>query len=367
MCCGCSACVQVCPVDCIDWREDGEGFCYPVADPARCIHCGRCEEVCPMLHPLPPAEPLGIWGMKNPDAEVRLKSSSGGIFSMLAGRTLNAGGVVFAAAFDDDWSVRHIRAESEDELPPLRGSKYLQSRMGGTIREIERLLRQGRQVLFCGTSCQAAGLRRSVGFHSALLVADVVCHSVPSPKVWLQYLSETAVAGGSKPEEITFVSFRDKSRGWKDFSVVVKAGEKSVLSQPSRENAYMRGFIKGLYSRPACSNCPAKRFASGADITIADLWGVEEFRPEANDDTGITLAFALTEKGVEAIRSIGAEMFDVTLAQATARNPRIMEPIRHHPKRKDFFAGLGKIPVEDMVWKYSRPTILEKLKNKLLK
>lgn len=365
MCCGCSACVQVCPAECIHWQEDGEGFAYPVVDLPMCMHCDKCEDVCPMLHPYRPEEPLYICGAKNPDEDIRRESSSGGIFSLLAGKTFAEGGVVFAAAFDREWTVRHIQAGSVGELGALRGSKYLQSRMEDTIKEIEKLLREGRKVLFCGTSCQAAGLRKVVGHHPGLLITDVVCHSIPSPKVWKQYLTETAKAAGMDPEEISYVSFRDKSKGWRDFSVVIKAGEKTVLAETSRENAYMRGFLKGLYSRPACGNCPAKAFASGADLTIADLWGADEFFPDRDDDRGITLIFAITGKGKEVLENLGAEKFEVTPGQATARNPRIMSPAAPHPKREDFFRGLGSAAVSDMVWKYARPTLYGRIKNKL--
>lgn len=371
MCCGCSACVQVCPAECIHWHEDAEGFSYPVVDLPMCLHCDKCEDVCPMIHPLKPTEPEAIAGASNPEEDIRMASSSGGIFSMLADSVLADGGVVFGAAFDDEWVTHHVMAENTEQLAALRGSKYLQSCMGDSIKETERILREGRRVLFSGTSCQIAGLRKVVGRHPGLLAVDVVCHSIPSPKVWRQYLTETAEAKGVVPAGISSVSFRDKRFGWKDFSVVIKAseggGEEEVLSQPSRENAYMRGFLKGLYSRPACSNCPAKKFASGADITIADFWGVEEFYPGNDDDRGITLVFTLTDKGHEALEKLGAETFSATLEQAMAHNPRITDPAEPHPKRDEFFSNLGIIPVEEMVWKYAKPTLYGKIKNKLRK
>lgn len=370
MCCGCSACVQVCPATCISWTEDAEGFLYPVVDLDRCLHCDVCEEVCPMLHPLPVGEPLNIVGAKNPDEEVRASSSSGGLFSMLADKTIAEGGAVFGAAFGDGWAVEHTACENEADLARIRGSKYLQSLMGDTFREIKDMLRDGRHVLFGGTSCQAAGLRRMLGGEPKLLVVDVVCHSIPSPKVWKRYLDEKAAGKGFSVRDITRVTFRDKTLGWKDFSVVAEVGGGSgerhdIIRETSRENAYMRGFLKGLYSRPACADCPAKGFASSADITIADFWGVDEFYPARDDDRGITLAFALTDKGNETLDSLGLDTIDVTLAQATRHNPRIMSPAEPHPKRDDFFENLGKVPVEDMVWKYAKPSLRQKIASRL--
>ena len=370
MCCGCSACLQVCPATCISWTEDGEGFLYPVVDLGRCLHCDVCEDVCPMLHPLSAGEPLNIIGAKNPDEGVRTASSSGGLFSMLADKTLSEGGAVFGAAFDQEWVVEHVACDNTGEIARIRSSKYLQSLMGDTFREIKQILRGDRPVLFSGTSCQAAGLRRMLGREPGLLVVDVVCHSIPSPKVWKQYLNEKAAAKGYTVHDITRITFRDKSLGWKDFSVVAQVAdgsgkEQDIIRETSRENAYMRGFLKGLCSRPACANCPAKSFASGADITIADFWGADEFYPAKDDDRGITLAFALTDKGNETLASLGLDTIDVTLEQATKHNPRIMSPAEPHQKRQDFFENLGKTPVEDMVWQYAKSSLRQKITDRL--
>lgn len=364
--------MQVCPATCISWTGDEEGFLYPVVDLERCLHCDVCEDVCPMIHPLPETEPLNITGAKNPDVKVRRSSSSGGLFSLLAEKTIAEGGAVFGAAFDEQWLVGHIKCDDQEEVARMRGSKYMQSFMGDTFRGIKQLIREGRPVLFSGTSCQAAGLRRMLGSEPGLLIVDVVCHSIPSPKVWEQYLQEKISGKGFGIEDVTGVSFRDKTLGWKDFSVAVAArtdsGEESIVfSEKSRDNAYMRGFLKGLYSRPACAVCPAKGFASGADITIADFWGADEFYPRADDDKGITLAFALTEKGKEALDSVASDNIAVTLEQATKYNPRIMSSAEPHPKRRDFFVNLGKIPVEEMVWDYARPSLKQKIAGRLRK
>lgn len=369
MCCGCGACVAACPVDCIGWREDAEGFLYPLADAGRCIGCGRCEAVCPMLDPGTGTDPRAIFAVKNPDEGIRMESSSGGLFSLLAENVLDAGGAVFGAAFDTDWSVRHTEATGRDGLSALRGSKYLQSRMEDTFRKAGKHLKDGREVLFSGTSCQIAGLRNFLGRdYPGLLAVETVCHSIPSPKVWKQYLKETA----GEDSVITSVTFRDKSRGWKDFSLVIKGrrpedtAERTLLSQTTRGNRYMRGFLRGLYSRPSCPRCPAKAFASGADLAIADFWGADEFYPAADDNKGITLAFALTRKGEEILKkAITADSFTVSLREAVKHNPRIMSPVAAHARREEFFNNLGHIPVEKMVEDYTRRTLVQKIKRRI--
>ena len=369
---------------------------------------------------------------------------------MLARSVIAQGGVVYGAVFDDEWLVRHARSENEQQAAHIRGSKYMQSRLDDCLREIAEILRSGRPVLFSGTSCQTAGARKVLGRDPKLLLVDVVCHSVPSPKVWKHYLQEVisgsglhdkvpsgdlqkGMVGGSGLQEtvsggllksiagdtgiqesaaedsglrekildsgfdikdIRYISFRDKSRGWKNFSLVIGAGKAigdneditynktaadgssdisrdknaddenktiTILSELSRENAYMRGFIKGLYSRPSCAVCPAKAFASGADITIADFWGEDEFFPEGSDDRGTTLAFTLTEKGSRVLGDLDIGYRDITLEQAVKHNPRIMASAVPHPKRGEFFAGLGTVAVDEMVRKFTKRTLKERI------
>ena len=159
-CCGCEACVQICPKQCISFNEDAEGFRYPMVDKRICIDCGLCEKVCPILNKTEERKPLKVYAAKNRDEEELLASSSGGLFILFAKEILCQGGVVFGAKFDENWNVVHAYAETEKDLKAFMGSKYVQSRIGNTYREAKDFLEAGRQVLFSGTSCQAAGLKR---------------------------------------------------------------------------------------------------------------------------------------------------------------------------------------------------------------
>lgn len=158
-CCGCNACVQRCPKQCITMHEDEEGFLYPLVDQSRCIDCGLCDKVCPVLNQSVPKQALQVFAAKNNNEEQRLRSSSGGLFILLAEYVIKQGGVVFGARFDQNWEVEHVYAETLADLEPLMRSKYVQSRIGYTYKEAEQFLKQGRQVLFVGTSCQIAGLK----------------------------------------------------------------------------------------------------------------------------------------------------------------------------------------------------------------
>lgn len=256
-CCGCSACVQRCPKQCISLREDAEGFLYPEVDTSLCVDCGLCEQVCPELHPDAERQPLQTFAAVNPDAEVRRTSSSGGVFTALAEQVIDAGGVVFGAAFDEHWEVRHRCATTREELAAFRGSKYVQSVIGDTFLQAERFLKSGRRVLFSGTPCQIAGLRRFLRRdYDHLLCVDFVCHGVPSPGVFRAYLAEemTKIARkGEKKYSFAFstipsipkadalaarlgcriedIRFRDKTNGWKKYSFALSLSKASAAGE----------------------------------------------------------------------------------------------------------------------------------------
>ena len=159
-CCGCEACAQRCAHNAISMKRDKEGFLYPIIDPNKCTKCDICEKVCPVINQKLPSEPIKTYAAKNKDEIVRLQSSSGGIFTLLATKTINNGGIVFGAKFNEQWEVVHDSAETIDDLAKFRGSKYVQSRINDNYIKVEQFLKQGRQVLFSGTPCQIAGLKK---------------------------------------------------------------------------------------------------------------------------------------------------------------------------------------------------------------
>ena len=294
-CCGCNACVQRCPKQCIAMQVDEEGFLYPVVDQSVCIDCGLCEKVCPVINLNEPRQPLQVLAAKNRNEEQRLRSSSGGIFILLAEHIIKQGGVVFGARFDKNWEVEHAYAETLEELEPLMRNKYVQSRIGNTYKEAEQFLKQGRQVLFVGTPCLIAGLKKFLRKeYENLLAVDFICHGVPSPGVWRRYLEEiksersedagknTVLSSSLKSMPvITGINFREKQLGgysWKKYGFVVHAkspdkGDKNtvLLSMPYGINPFMRGFLANLYLRPSCYKCPAKAGRSTSDLTIGDF------------------------------------------------------------------------------------------------
>ena len=352
-CCGCSACVQRCPKQCISLKEDIEGFLYPIVDEQTCIDCGLCGKVCPIINPNEPREPLKVYAAKHKDDEIRLKSSSGGIFTLLAEQIINEGGVVFGARFDEYWEVIHDYTETKEGLAVFRGSKYVQSRIGNTYQQAENFLKQGRKVMFTGTPCQIAGLKRFLRKeYENLLTVDFVCHGVPSPKVWRMYLDETLARQGIgkntvlshamlRQKFIQSIDFRSKSTGWKKYSfalMLTKASangeEKSVLlSSVFSENKFMQAFLGDYILRPSCYKCVCKSGRSGADITLGDFWGIEMIRPDLDDDKGCGLVLNYSNCNLTSL-AIGLER--MSYENAKTRNSAIYDTVKK-PKNYAFF------------------------------
>ena len=350
-CCGCHACASICAKHCIMMQADEEGFLYPVVDKDACTDCGLCEKVCPVINQSEPRKPLKVYAAKNKNEEIRRQSSSGGIFTLLAERVIAEGGVVFGARFDENWDVSHSWTDTIEGIAAFRGSKYVQSTIGDTYREAREFLKQGRKVLFSGTPCQIAGLKKYLRKeYDNLLTVDVVCHGVPSPLVWRTYLDETrkqlrAQRGvgrnsvSSSIDElpvITGISFRDKTNGWKKYGFHLRYAaseaakntvstsaikEEQELLQPYSENIFMQGFLANLYLRPSCYDCAARSGKSGSDISIADFWGIQNILPEFDDDKGVGLILINTEIGADYYASVDVLNEKATYEQGLRGNP----------------------------------------------
>ncbi len=315
-CCGCSACEQVCPKGCIELRADAEGFLYPVVEVAKCVDCSMCDRVCPVINQGDAQRPLKVYAAKNRDEQIRYESSSGGLFTALAESVLGEGGVVFGVEFDSDWSAKHSYVESADELHRFRGSKYLQSRMESSYSDVKRFLKEGRKVLFSGTSCQTAGLRRFLGRdYENLLSVDLICHGVPSPMLWQDYLNTLENRG-----DIKSIKFRDKRVSWNNFEFKVDYKSQPSFSVDFRKDLYFMGFLKNLYLRPSCYACPAKGGRCASDITIADYWGVQRVLPKFHDDKGVGLALTWSDKGQMLYESCGFDSAPTSLGDAVKGN-----------------------------------------------
>lgn len=392
ICCGCASCVQRCPKQCITLESNNEGFFYPVVDVEKCVECGLCEKVCPVLHESENREPLNVFAAINEDEGIRKESSSGGIFTALAENVISERGVVFGARFDDKWQVQLDCTDNIDGLKHFRGSKYVQARVGDAYKRAESYLKQGKKVLFSGTPCQIAGLRMYLGReYDNLLCVDFVCHGVPSPKVWERYLRELVARNCEKnsvlfssnklsiSEENAFIkgiSFRDKKLGWKKYSFVFRGkltkatavGEKNTVlfSAMHRDDVYMRAFLSDLILRPSCYDCRCKSGKSGADITIADFWGIQHVVPEMDDDKGTSLVLINTIKGVSLYNGLKLKSLEQRYSDAVKYNLAIVRSVKVPAKRELFWSLYNEYDdLEKLVDNVLRRTIMERVKGRI--
>lgn len=375
-------------------EEDSEGFLYPAVNRTFCVDCGLCKEVCPVLVEKKSNKPIEAFACKNKDEEIRLMSSSGGIFSLIADSVYAVGGVVCGVVFDDKWTVSHKTSENHSDLKKFRGSKYVQSKIGETFKETESFLKKGRKVLYSGTPCQIAGLKHYLRKeYDNLITVDFVCHGVPSPGVFRWYLQEEidkiiaqkgnvnsallssihSIPKGDVriPENwrIKDIRFRDKKKGWKKFSFALELAETTddgkqntvSLSYILNENKFLDGFFNDLYLRPSCYECPFKQYNTYSDITIGDFWNIGTHNRKWDDDKGVSCLLCNSDKGFSLINSLDVELLKVELKILELRNPAILHPAKLDVKKRDAFFATQNKGFMERVHNLCKPTLKRRL------
>ena len=341
-CMGCSSCVNACPTNSLHMSADAEGFLYPELNQDSCIDCGLCSKVCPINKESTSTTPVSCQAIKSRNEEVRMNSSSGGVFSVLAEHVLQEQGVVYGAALDENFEVRHIEVNSSKQLYMLRGAKYSQSIIGSTFQQAKAHLEHGKKVLFSGTPCQIAGLYAYLQkSYENLICVDIICHGVPSPFVWNEYLKEISPNGLPK-----HLSFRSKGTGWSRYQYAMKAEYKdgSVLCQKNSDNLYLQGMVQDLYLRPSCTSCQFKGFNHPGDITLGDFWGIWNQMPDFDDNRGISAVIVNTDIGLQLLNKC-SDQFEahmVSLEQITAENPSWLRSAAFPRERAVFFDTLHR-------------------------
>ena len=360
-CSGCHACASICPKSCITMERDEEGFLYPIVNETLCTDCGICERVCPIVEKNKTDDNPCAYAVKNANLDVRMQSSSGGVFSAFAEDIISSGGVVFGAAFDENFKVCHICVDNINDLSKLRGSKYVQSEIGDTYKQAKEYLDAEKSVFFTGTPCQIEGLLKYLGKrYDKLITADIICHGVPSPTVWKTYL-ETLT---KKPKQIYF---RNKDAGWGKPSFKIVYEDESVSVFPMTQNPYTKVFLKNICLRPSCYSCNFKTKNRISDLTLADFWGIEYIEPEINDDKGVSLLLVHTKKGEEFVNSLDSKIDkkEVNLEKALKMNTPALKSAKLTSKRKKFMNEYTKETFAEISEKYTKTTFLQKVKGKI--
>lgn len=363
-CCGCGACEQICPKHCITMARNEEGFLYPQIDHDACIKCGKCDKCCPVIQlNIKENENKNILAhaAKSNNEEVRKNSSSGGLFTEIATYILQNGGVVFGAAFDENFKVIHIGVDNIEYLDRLRGSKYVQSEIGNTYIQAKEYLDAGRIVLFTGTPCQIAGLYNFLSHdYENLYTQDIICHGVPSPLVWEKYIEYREAEAAAKLRR-TF--FRHKKYGWKKYSVQFEFTNCTEYLQILTEDLYMRSFLRNLSLRPSCYFCAFKTKNRPSDFTLADFWGVWNICPEFDDDKGISLVILHSERARAIFEKIKTNINcqNVDFDEAIKYNSAMIKSVPQNADRANFFDSIRSRGFYGVL-KYVRVPLSQKIK-----
>lgn len=357
-CCGCNACTVICPKQCIIMPNDEEGFFYPLVDKNNCIDCGLCEGVCPILNKQKGnadryETPL-VFAVYNTNHEVRLDSTSGGLFSALAEKMFELGGYVGGAVFNEDHTVSHIVTNDRSRLPELRSSKYLQSYTNTLYFDIKQLLEKGGKVLVCATPCQITALSGYLGHdYENLVTCDFICRGVNSPKVFKKYIEMLERQYHSKAVKI---KFKNKTFGWHRFSTKVDFANGKSYIKDRYHDLFMVGYLQACnFARPSCYACQFKGFPQKADITLADFWGIENIDPLMDEDCGTSLVLVNSDKGLTFFNSLGGAIFkkEFKMEDAGKGNSAMNRPLKAtNYDRKAFFDALNEMPFNQVARKF---------------
>lgn len=350
-CSGCSACYNICPVNAIEFIPDSKGFSYPKVNIEKCISCNLCEKVCPIINKNNIYNKPKAYAVINKDDEIRKYSSSGGIFSLLATVILEQGGVIFGARFDENFNVIHDYVENTKDLQVFRGSKYVQSNINITFKKAKEFLNNGRLVYFSGTPCQIEGLKTFLQKdYPNLYTQDLICHGVPSPKVWRKYLEFRRRKDSNKPIEI---NFRNKISSWRRYNITFKYKNANYMGTTSTD-MYMQAFLKNICLRDSCHACNFKKLNRFSDITLADFWGIDNVEPSLNDDKGTSLVIINSKKGDTLFETIKKYTIykEVNLIDAIQKNTAIHTSVEENTNREDFFKELDSLEFDKLIEKY---------------
>lgn len=346
-CCGCSACASICNQNAITMTPDALGFLYPEIDSDKCTNCGLCDNVCSFNDDYDTsmnlAEPIA-YGARHKDIEEVMRSRSGAVFVAISDYILDRGGVVYGAGYADHFRVIHKRATTKEERDEFRGSKYVQSDMNTVFKEVKRDLKDGLIVLFSGTPCQTSGLNSFVGknLRKNLILVDIVCHGVPSPAIWDDYIS--LIESKSKSTVID-VDFRNKKQyGWEDHKETYRLANSpsvwqqyTINSQGKWKTWYTKTFYDHIMFRHSCGNCHYCNTQRPSDITIADFWGWQKQDSNINSDNkGLNLVLINTPIGQNLFDAISDKLEVIDASPDAYMQPNLRTPSRIHGKRLKF-------------------------------
>lgn len=368
-CCGCTACACICPKNAITMEADVLGFKYPHVDLTLCIDCGLCEKICPFINKYNITHNLSspiFYAARHKNIKEVETSRSGAAFIAISDYILDRHGVVYGAGYDNNFNVIHKRAITREERDEFKGSKYVQSDLHDIFTNIKKDLIEGKLVLFSGTPCQTAGLSSFISqkLRNQLILVDIICHGVPAPNIWRDYIKYIENKFNKK---IHSIDFRDKKHfGWNEHKETFYFGDTYFSS-----DVYKNLFLKNIMLRKSCGICPYSNFNRPSDITIGDFWGWERSVPEINkDNKGVSLIIVNTKLGKQIFESIKSNLIFVEINKNDCIQPNLVHPSTID-KRRDQFEKDYKLKGFSYIIKHycsrNRTLMLSIMKRQLLK
>lgn len=361
-CCGCTACANVCKNQAITMIPDALGFSYPKVDLNVCTNCGLCDKVCSFNDnydvSLNFTEPIAF-GARHKDINEVMRSRSGAVFVAISDNIIEQGGIIYGVGFAEHFRVTHKRATTMTERDEFRGSKYVQSDLSNVFAQVKKDLTEGNVVLFIGTGCQCSGLNAFIGkkLRKKLIIADIACHGVPSPKYWQDYIFYMEARWG----KLIKINFRDKEKyGW-------TAHHETLIFENGHIEYPQKSFYDSIVFRPSCYTCHFCNTKRPSDITLADYWGWEKQNTTVNqDDKGVSLVLINTEKGLSLWQNVKEKLNFFEADKETYLQPNLKAPTKEHPKRKKWEEDYIKYGFNYVYChNYNIPSMWSRIKNKI--
>ncbi len=338
-CCGCASCESICPHHAIEMREDEKGFLYPHVNDALCVNCNLCDKACPIINrdntEKVEATPQ-IYGCYSKNDDDLRSSSSGGLFSVFARHIIQQNGVVYGAAWSKEMQVKHIRITTIEDLKLLRGSKYVQSNTQGIYQLVKKDLHSGTSVLFSGTPCQIEALRLYLRKdYPSLFTIDVVCHAVPSPLIFKEYITHLQ---NKYKKRVVAINLRDKKKGWsRDYHSKIYFDDNTSKFNTTAANLWNRLFFSFCIDRDSCHKCRFTNYQRPGDITLADFWFLEQSHPDKHNSTGVSLTMVNTSQGKSLFQQISDSITYFETSKEMSQQPSLISPTKASPLRDEFW------------------------------
>lgn len=367
-CTGCKACASACPKNAINMIEDEEGFLYPKIDKSKCINCNICKKICPINKEKENIiEPKAYFYITEKEKDL-LEASSGGAFGDIINSFYEEENtIVYGCIFDKNFKAIHIGIEAKEDMYKFKKSKYVQSNLLNTFKEVKENLTKGKKILFSGTPCQISGLKSFLRKeYDNLLCVDIICHGVPSQKLLDYYIATEEKKFGSKLESLNFrEKIKQKSGNYNSKNIKLTFKNKSKVIKSIKESSYMYGFQNRLFYRPSCYECNFCKINRTSDITIADCWGFETISNKYDFHKGISCIIINSSKGEKIFNKMNGIKDELPLEFVVNNNSCYTKPTTYNKNRTKFFNNLNVNNFEQKAFKLSHETIIKRIIKKI--